>query len=153
MTTEDNKTTMRRIFNIANSGDLSALDALIDEHCSYRASSGEEARDLEEFKVMLASYQSAFDGYELSLEELVGDGDKVMGVYRQRGTHSSDLMGIPPSKAEMDLPVFFVATFENGTLLDLYEMFDTLEFVRQLGAITGEEKAFGVRDTERAAEK
>jgi steroid delta-isomerase-like uncharacterized protein len=134
MTTEQNKETFRRIFNIINSGELSGLDELLAEDFTYRSASGEEARGRENAKEFISSYHQAFDGFELSFEDLIAEGDKVAYVYSQTGTQVGEFFGVSPNHADMDIDIMGITTFEDGKAVGAYEIFDTLQLMQQLGA-------------------
>lgn len=138
MTVEENKDIVRRMANIINSGDLSSLDELLHEDVIYRSSAGEETRGIEEFKELIRVYQEAFTDLEVSPGEMVGEGNTVFGFYRQQGTHTGELLGIEPSNNEMNLMVSSKLVFENGKLVEEVDIFDSLDFMRQLGALPEE---------------
>lgn len=138
MTAEENKTTIRRLFNVINSNELSALDELVDENFEYKATSGEEYTGLDGFKDLVSAYHEAFDDFEVNIEEMIIDGDKCLMLYSQRGRHTGELLGIPASNNEMELWIASKGTFKNGKLVEVFDIFDTLELLGQLDALPEE---------------
>lgn len=139
MGTEEIKSNIRRMFNILNSQELSSVDELVTEDVTYRATSGEQVQGIEEFKQFANTYYDAFDDLEFDLEELFVQGNKAMVLYRQRGTHTGELLGIEASNNEMDLLICSIGTFDDdGKFVDVFDIFDTLELMRQLDAIPEE---------------
>lgn len=143
MSTQDNKEIIRRVANLINSGDLSALDELYDNDVVYRSVAGEDARGIDEVRDFIIEYQEAFSDFEISLEEIIAEGDKVFILYRQTGTHSKEFMGIPASNNKMNLLIAGVVTFKNGKVVEEFDTFDTLEFLKQLGAVSEEVRPDG----------
>ena len=136
MTVKENKETIRRMANVINSGDLSGLDDLCDDNFVYRSSAGEEYHGLDGVKELISIYHEAFSDFEVSPENMVAEGNKVFSFYRQTGTHTGELMGIEPNDRQMDLKIAALCTFENGKVVDQYDTFDTLELLKQLGAVS-----------------
>ncbi len=143
MTTKENKEVVRRMMNIINSGDLSNVGEMLDDSYVYRSSAGEEYRGVDGAKSLVNDYRQAFDNFELSLEELVAEGDKVFMLYRQTGTHTGDLMGLEATNQDMDLLISGLITFKNGKMVEQFDTFDTLELMKQLGVVSEEVRPGG----------
>ena len=81
------------------------------------------------------SFRNAFSDFELTIEDVLTDGDKVAGRYTIRGTHSGELMGVPGSgnKVELDGQSFF--RFENGRVAERWQAMDGAALLTQLGAL------------------
>lgn len=52
--------------------------------------------DLEGLKQVLPGFRAAFPDLQITVEELIAEGDKVFDRVTWRGTHQGELMGIPP---------------------------------------------------------
>lgn len=143
MSIEENKETIRRFANVINSGDLSKLDDLCAEQFVYKSSAGEEYHGLEGAKDLMNSYREAFPDLEISLEEIVAEGNRVFSIYRQTGTHEGELMGIEPTNEKMDLKIAALATFENGKVVEQFDTYDSLELLKQLGVVSEEVRPGG----------
>jgi ketosteroid isomerase-like protein len=135
---QDLKSTGTRALQIAAKGDLSEFDQLFDKDVYYHATSGEEARGLDQLKELVSGYRSAFSNLAFDVEDTVCEGDKVIAIYRQRGKHTGPLLEMEPSQKDLDLPVCSVTTFKNGKISEIHEIFDTLDLMRQLGALPEE---------------
>ena len=135
MSTEANKDLMRRLIQVPNTGDYSPVDEVIGEDFVYRSSAGEEYHGRDGFKELVSTYRQAFPDLEMTPEEIVAEGDTVFIVFTQRGTHQGPLMDIQPTGKKVTLPMISRARFEDGKLVDLYELFDSLDLMGQLGVI------------------
>lgn len=138
MSTRDNKETIRRLTNKVNSGDLSGLEELCSNDFVYRSSAGEEYHGIDGFKELVNTYRSAISDFEISLEEIVAEGDKVFDHYRVTGTHTGELMGIPGSNNEVNLLISSLTSFKNGKMVEQFDNYDLLTFLKQLGAVSQE---------------
>lgn len=136
MATNENKETIRRFANIVNSGEFASLGEICDDNFVYRSSAGEEFYGVDGIEQLLSTYHEAFTDFEVTPEELIAEGNKVFGTYRQTGTHTGNLMGIEASNNEIDIQVASLCTFENGKLVEEYDIYDTLDFLKQLGAVS-----------------
>ena len=87
------------------------------------------------------SFRNAFSDFELTVEDVLTDGDKVAGRYTIRGTHSGELMGVPGSgnKVEVDGQSFF--RFENGRVVERWQAMDAVPLLIQIGAMPAPEPA------------
>ena len=47
--------------------------------------------------------REAFPDLEITIEEQIAEGDKVLTRFRTRGTHQGELWGIPPTGKEVDI--------------------------------------------------
>lgn len=139
MTTEQIRENIPRAFEMFNSGDLSQLNEVFADDVTYRSTSGEEVHGIDEFKELYDSYQDAFDNLSFEIEEMFTEGNRGVLVYRQKGTHVGELMGIEPSNNDLDILYCSIGTFDdNGLLVDNYDIVDTLELMRQLDALPRE---------------
>ena|SRR6186713_1022719 len=87
------------------------------------------------------SFRSGFSDFELTIEDVLTDGDKVAGRYMIRGTHAGELMGVPGSgnKVELEGQSFF--RFENGRVAERWQAMDAVPLLIQIGAMPAPEPA------------
>ena len=87
------------------------------------------------------SFRNAFSDFELTIEDVLADGDKVAGRYTIRGTHSGELMGVPGSgnRVEVEGQSFF--RFENGRVVERWQALDGVPLMQQIGAMPAPEPA------------
>ena len=87
------------------------------------------------------SFRSGFSDFELTIEDVLTDGDKVAGRYTIRGTHSGELMGVPGSgnKVEIEGQSFF--RFEDGRVAERWQALDAVPLLTQIGAMPAPEPA------------
>ena len=81
------------------------------------------------------SFRNAFSDFELTIEDVLTDGDKVAVRYRLRGTHSDELMGVPASGKPVDVEGQSFFRFENGRVVERWQALDGAALLTQLGAL------------------
>jgi len=86
-------------------------------------------------KQAAADYRRAFPDLRVTVEDLIAEGDKVVGRLRFRGTHLGELDGIAPTGRRVDCTGIVVSRMEGGKIAEDWANFDDLGLMRQLGAI------------------
>lgn len=80
-------------------------------------------------------FESAFPKYELFVEEMITEGNKVVVQGRATGLHQGALHGIPPTGKVMDLPFVIRYTIENEMITDMWLIADQMILMEQLGVM------------------
>ncbi len=83
-------------------------------------------------------FDGAFPGYELFIEEMVTEGNKVVVRGRATGYHTGNLNGIPPTGKKMDLPFIIRYTISNDKITDHWILADQMILMEQLGVMPKE---------------
>jgi len=81
--------------------------------------------------------REAFPDLSTSIERVVTDEDTVAVQFRFRGTHEGAIPGlnVEPAGATVEMVGMEFNRIEDGMLVETHLLYDTLGFVRQLGAI------------------
>ena len=142
MSAEENKTLVRRLIDeVYNQGNLDAADELLaTDYVDHNALPGQES-GLEGYKGVVATLHSAFPDYEITIEDQVAEGDKVVTRYTGRGTHQGELMGIAPTGKSVELTGISVQRVSGGKLVEEWGEWDQLGMMRQLGVIPEPEQS------------
>ena len=94
-----------------------------------------------EYEVEAAKmFRDAFPDYHMTIEDIVGEEDRVVARYRQTGTHQGELFGIPPTGKEVDFEEIALLKFADGMIIVSWFQTDLLKMMSQLG-IGGEAPA------------
>ena len=135
MSTEDNKALVRRFYEeVINQRNLDLVDELCTTtHVYHNPPTTLHGR--EEFKQLLSLYITAFPDARLTVEDQIGEGDKVVTRYTFRGTHQADLMGIPPTGKQVTVTGMIITRIGNGKSEEGWLNFDALGMLQQLGVI------------------
>jgi steroid delta-isomerase-like uncharacterized protein len=81
-------------------------------------------------------YVEAFPDLRVETFDMLVEGDLMASRGRMTGTHEGAFMGIPASGGRLDIETAEFARFnDDGKIVDGWSHLDTLEFMRQIGAI------------------
>lgn len=80
-------------------------------------------------------FEGTFPKYELFIEEMVAEGDKVLVRGRCTGIHKGEFNGVPPTNNEMDLPFVIRYTISKGKIVDHWLIADQMVLMKQLGIL------------------
>lgn len=70
-----------------------------------------------------------------TMEDLVVSGDRVVGRFVYRGTHTGDLMGIPASGRPVEMRSIDIWRVRDGLFVEHWDELNTLEVFQQVGAL------------------
>jgi steroid delta-isomerase-like uncharacterized protein len=134
MSTEDNKALTRRAYEALNQRNWAAFGELVSPdfvlHYASRTIQG-----LEAYKQFLSMYQAAFPDASVTIDELIADGDTVAVRQTFRGTHTGDLMGIPPTGKQASGTGVQITHIRNGKASEQWFNGDDLGLLEQLGVV------------------
>jgi predicted ester cyclase len=84
----------------------------------------------------MAGYREAFPDLHFTIEDIFAAGDKVVMRWSATGTFENEIMGIQPTH-ESGEPVggINIDRFENGKIVETWGQWDTLRFLRNIGAL------------------
>jgi len=134
MSTEENKALTRRAYEALNQRDLAAFyELLTPDFVLHDAST--TIQGLEAYKQWISLYFTAFPDARLTLEEMIAEGHKVVVRQTFRGTHTGELMGIPPTGKQVAVPGIFITRIVNGKAVEQWANYDNLGLMQQLGVI------------------
>jgi len=89
MSTEDNKTTVRRLIEEGwNQGKLAVFDELAAPNWIHQDPLRPHVRTREDFKRHVAETRSAFPDLHLTIEDMIAEGDQVVVRWMWHGTHT-----------------------------------------------------------------
>jgi hypothetical protein len=87
----------------------------------------------EKLKDHITFFEGAFPEYELFIEEMIAEGNKVLVRGRAKGIHKNEFNGIPPTHRKMDLPFVIRYTIEDDMITDHWLIADQVILLEQLG--------------------
>jgi len=80
-------------------------------------------------------YRAAFPDVQFTIEDLLGDGDKVVVRNTFHGTHTGPFMGIAPTGRHISQEQMHIVRVDAGLIVEHWAVRDDLSLMRQLGAI------------------
>ena len=134
---EENKALARRVADdIVNPANVDAVDEIYAPHyVLHDPNTPEDVHGVEGIREFFASTFDAFPDTEISIEELIAEGDKVVMRWTSRGTHQGEFLGLPPSGKRVEVAGVTISRIEGGKIVEDWELTDTLGLMQQLGAI------------------
>ena len=138
MSTEENKALARRELQeiFAAKGNLDAAEEIYaPDYISHQPAGDEDLRGPEAIKQFAAGVRQAFPDLEITVEDQIAEGDKVLTRFRTRGTHQGELWGIPPTGKEVEITNMSMCRIEGGKMAEEWPAPDRLGMMQQLGVI------------------
>ncbi len=96
---------------------------------------GPEPLDLEGLKQFYGGLWSAFPDLHITVEDMVGEGDKVSWRLLVNGTHEAEFRGVPPTGRQVTFGAQYIFRFRDGKIVERWTNFDRLGVMVQLGAV------------------
>lgn len=141
MSEEENKALVRRLLEeVYNRGNLDAAEELVAQDYVRHGGPADRVSGPEGYKGAISALRSAFPDYELTIEDLVAEGDKVVTRYAERGTHRGEFMGLAPEGKRVEVTGIGVQRVSGGRLAEEWVEADLLGLMRQLGVLPGPEE-------------
>ena len=84
---------------------------------------------------VFAGFLGAFEDFRVEVDDVIENGQTVVGGYTYRGRHTGPFMGIPPSGAQIEMHSIDIWRIRDGRLHEHWDELNTLELFQQIGAI------------------
>ena len=139
MSTEENKTRLRRVFDEGiNQKQLDVFDELLaPNYVNYNMPA--PAPGPAGFKQVIGMFQTAFPDMRITIEDEFGEGDKVGTRGYMTGTHKGEFMGIPATNKSVKVSYIDLWHAENGKFVENWVQLDMLGLMQQLGVVPAPE--------------
>ena len=133
--TERNKQIYSRfIQEVFNKGIFDVLGELLAPDYAIEDAPPGTAQGAEGVKQIVTMFRGAFPDLQISLDELVAEGDSVAARSTTRGTHRGAFMGIEPTGRSISMPTLTLVHLRDGRLVRSWVKNDVAALMRQLGA-------------------
>jgi steroid delta-isomerase-like uncharacterized protein len=131
MVAEENKALALRAWEAMDNPDL------IDEVYAADVVWHEPDRDIhgtEEAKQFVTVYKTAFPDLQVTIEDLIAEGDKVVTRVTLRGTHQGETEEFgPPTGRQVESKGVTISRIEGGEIVEDWDSYDNLSVLQQLG--------------------
>lgn len=94
---------------------------------------------IEAFKDYYSNFITGFSDVEFTLEDVFGQGDKIVKHWRFKGTHSGDFFGIPATGKKVNVDGVTLVEMRDGKIAKEQDFMDNLVFLQQLGIASSPE--------------
>jgi steroid delta-isomerase-like uncharacterized protein len=136
MSEEDrSKALLRRFYDdLWSKGKLEAIPELVaedfvDHHPLPGSPPGREG-----LAALVVTWRTAFPDMRETCEDLISEGDKVVGRFTMRGTHTGEFMGVPPTGRRVTMSGIDIVRVA-GKISEFWYGEHLLELMQQLGAV------------------
>jgi predicted ester cyclase len=135
MSSEQNKSIVRRLFEEPWKGNLSVVDELTaSEYIGHDPALPEPLRGPEGIKEFVSTYLVAFPDARITVEQQLAEGDLVATRWSARGTHEGELMDLEPTGTEITVTGLTISRLEGGKIVEEFQNWDFSGMVRQIEA-------------------
>jgi steroid delta-isomerase-like uncharacterized protein len=135
---ERNKAATRAEFDVWSSGEIERLDELVApdvvHHDPYDPNAAEGLVGL---KRTIEVNRRAFPDMQLTVEDQIAEGDRVVTRWRGEMTHTGELGGAPPTGRRVTITGITIERFEDGKIVEAWRNMDTLGLLRGIGVVEG----------------
>jgi steroid delta-isomerase-like uncharacterized protein len=135
MSPENIEATRRGFEEAWGKGNLDVIDEICtDDYVGHDPLMGDQ--DTEAVKQTISAYREAFPDLVLTIEDIFASGDRVVTRWSAQGTFQNPLMGRQPTGRKGD-PVegIGIDRFEDGKIAEAWVQWDTMKFMRNIGAV------------------
>jgi hypothetical protein len=135
-----NKAMFNRFQDAVNTCDAEfiskTIDELVEPDAAIRSPVPGDATGAEKLKQVWMVLLAAFPDLHLTVEDLIGEDDKVVARIVCTGTHLGDYMGLQPSGKSIAWDEIFIFRFGNGRVVETWGVVDVFSQMKQLGVIS-----------------
>jgi steroid delta-isomerase-like uncharacterized protein len=137
MSAEENKALVRRFFeevfnkgNLALAGEVLAPNYVLHDPATPNLAGGPEG-----YKQMVSTYRNAFPDLQLTVEDQMTEGEKVVTRWTTRGTQQGALPDIPPTGKQTTVTGITISCISGSKITEDWQTWDALGMMQQLGVI------------------
>ena len=145
MSTEHNKAMVRRYFEeVLNQGHLALAEELNAPNWVYHDPAVPDVRTLAEYTQWFTEVRKAFPDFQVTIEDLVAEGDQVVVRYSWRGTNTGAItrpVPLPATGRQVAASGMSLVRFVGGKGVEVWNEADSLGLFQQLGLIPAPEQA------------
>jgi hypothetical protein len=134
-----NKAAFKRFHESANTGDAEfisrTIDELVDPHAVIRTPLPIGATGAQALKQVWAMLLRVYPDIHLTVEDLIAEGDKVVGRTTVTATHQGEFMGVAPTGKSVTYNEIFIFRFAGGRVVETWGVVDVYSQMKQIGVI------------------
>jgi predicted ester cyclase len=135
MTPQDNKTVYRRfIQEVFNEAKFDNLSDLLAPNYQIRDAPPGTPPGAEGVKQVVTMFHAGFPDMEITLDEVVVEGDTVASRSTLRGTHRGEIFGLKPTGRPVAMTTLTLVHIVDGKLTESWVKNDTMSLMHQLSA-------------------
>jgi len=129
---EERKATIRKFHEEGTNTGTIFEDLLSPNYVGHLAS-GQEMKGAEGIKQYASVMLTAFPDMDVSIGEIIGEGDIYACRITFSGTHTGNLMGIPPTNKRFSITEAVFIRFDGNKIAEEWQYLNQLSMFQQLG--------------------
>ena len=134
-----NKAAFLRFHDAANTADIEVISKSIDEFVApdavIRTPLPIDATGADALKQIWAMLLRIYPDIHLTVEDLIAEGDKVVGRTAVTGTHQGEFMGVAATGNSVTYNEMFMFRFADGRVVETWGVVDVYAQMKQIGVI------------------
>jgi steroid delta-isomerase-like uncharacterized protein len=136
MSIEENKRTARAFMDAFNRMDMAGLESRVSDAVVNHALPPGMPAGKEGWKALAHVFWTGFPDMRVTVDDVIGEGDRVAYRWTAQGTHTGEMMGIAPTGRSVTLTGITIDRYDDtGLIVEHWESYDQLGMLQQLGVI------------------
>jgi steroid delta-isomerase-like uncharacterized protein len=132
---EENKALARQSWEIVNQRNPDLIEEVYPPDFVWHEPD-QDLRGYEQAKQFVSTFFKALPDINITVEDVIAEGDKAVSRYTIRGTHQGETEEFgPPTGRKMELKGITIHRFEEGKIVEEWEAYDNLSVLQQLGLV------------------
>lgn len=134
---EQNIAAVRRLFDEISAGNMAVVDEVMTpEFVTHGDAMFPFVRGTGPLKMGIGAFKKAFPDARLAVEQIFGEGDKVIARVQVSGTHTGEWLGVAATNAAMTWTSSSITRFnDEGKMAERWVIEDELAMLQQLGLV------------------
>ncbi|MBF4575577.1 ester cyclase [Frondihabitans sp. VKM Ac-2883] len=129
----ESRTLVETYLEMLNTHNADLVDAFIaDDYVNHNVvvADGREAN-----RAFWKNFFAGLPDVVVTMEDVIVSGDRVVGRFVYRGTHTGDLLGIPATGAAVEMRSIDIWRVANGLLVEHWDELNLMEVFQQVGVL------------------
>ena len=137
MSNDQNKALIRRLMEeVFNQGNTSLVDELfVPDFVEHEELPPGTPPGIDAVKTLPIVFRSAFPDFQITIDDVIAEGEKVVVRSTWSGTHEGEFMGIPPSGKSVSFGVYDTIRIAGGKVVEHWGQMDNMSLMQQLEVI------------------
>lgn len=132
------KSLVRRYYSdLWNKWDFSSADEVLADDIVFRGSLNVSVQGREGFLDYMRQVRAAFPDFNNEVEEMIGEGERVVARLTYTGTHKGDLFGIAATGLRVSYCGVAIFRVANGKIVEGWVLGDRKSLIDQLQGCAG----------------
>ena len=139
MSLEANKAVVRRLYEeVANAKQLDVIDEIVhSDTVDHEPFPGMPTKGTEAYKAIFGASISAFPDFQMRIDALIAEGDRVAVQGTVSGTHEGEFLGMPATGNAFSVSNIEVFEIQDGRITARWGIADSASMMEQLGLTPG----------------